>query len=88
MKVLFPPTLAVGILMAVLVQAISFAVPKEAYDANALSRSPEAWTISLDGIRRTCFPAMTQRPIWLSRCTSGPLSDRRYARGTIENVLV
>jgi hypothetical protein len=48
MKIFYVSTLVVGFCLAVLMQAVPYAIPKDAFVASVLSRSPDGWTISLD----------------------------------------
>ena len=48
MKLLYILTLLVGCDLAILCQFVDFAVPRDAFVAGVLSRSPDSWTLSLD----------------------------------------
>ncbi len=48
MKLFYILTLVGGLYLAVLMQAVTYATPKDAFVASALARSPDSWTISLD----------------------------------------
>jgi hypothetical protein len=48
MKYFYILTLILGVIMAVLMQAVTIAIPRDAFVASVLSRSPDQWTITVD----------------------------------------
>ena len=48
MKLFYTFVLLLGICLAVVMQLVSIALPKDAYVASALSRSPSDWSVTLD----------------------------------------
>jgi hypothetical protein len=48
MKLFYTLTLLLGVMMAIVMQFVSIAIPKDAFTASVLFRSPESWTISMN----------------------------------------
>jgi len=48
MKLFYILTLLIGIMMAVVMQFVTIALPRDAFVASTLSRSPDEWSIQMD----------------------------------------
>ena len=56
MKYFYILTLMLGIIFAVVMQAVTFAIPRDAFVASVLSKSSDHWTITVDNTLTNFLP--------------------------------